>query len=163
MKPSISIKPHHFVDIITSFGRGERTFQPHPYGHAVHTVSKQILNDREVYLQIELGIDDICKPCVHNIDGVCDDTIDTSYRPAAPSSKNEWNLLIDWRWCKRLGCEQGDQLRSCVLCERIQDKMGDITDIYHEIPAWMTAERSANLVEGLEYYLGQKSEGTQNK
>ena len=154
MKPSISIKPHHFVDIITSFGRGERMFHPHPYGHAVHTVSKHILNDREVYLQIELGIDDICKPCVHNVDGVCDDTIDTSYRPAVPSSKNEWNLLIDWRWCKRLEFEQGAQLSSRELCKRIRGKMGNITDIYHEIPAWMTAERSTNLVKGLEYYLG---------
>jgi len=32
--------------------------------------------------------------------------------------------------------------------------MGDITDIYREIPAHMTAERNANLVKGLEYYLG---------
>ena len=153
---SISIKPHHFVDIITSFGRGERTFQLHPYRHAVHTASKQILNDQKTILEINLGIDDICMPCIHNIDGVCDDTIDTSYRPDAPSSKNGWNLLIDQRWCKRLCIEQGDRFSARGLCEKIRNKMGDITNIYREMPVDMTAERSTNLIKGLEYYLDQK-------
>ncbi len=150
----IAIKPHHFVDIITSFGAGQRTFQAHPYGHAVHIVSEKILNDRGICLKMELGIDDICKPCMHNVCGVCDDKIDTSYRPSAPSSKSEWNLLIDRRWCRRLGIEQGSQCTASQLCELIRDKKGDITDIYREIPAHMTAERNANLVRGLEFYLG---------
>ena len=144
------------MDIITSFGKGERIFHPHPYGHALHTISKRILTDRELALKIELGIDDICKPCLHNACGACDDTIDTSYRPAAPSSKNDWNLLIDRRWCERLAIEQDDQFSAHELCDRIRDKMGDITNIYREIPADMTAERNASLIKGLEFYLGQK-------
>ena len=152
----ITIKPHHFVDIITSFGAGQRKFKAHPYGHAVHAVSEQILKDREIDLKMELGIDDICKPCMHNVGGVCNDKIDTSYRPSAPSSKNDWNLLIDRRWCQRLGIEQGTQCKARQMCERIRAKMGDITDIYREIPAHMTEQRSANLVKGLEYYLKTK-------
>jgi len=66
--------------------------------------------------------------------------------------------LIDQRWCKRLGIKQGDHLKARELCERIRDKMGDITDIYHEIPTRMTAERNTNLVRGLEYYLGQEED-----
>ncbi|MBN1804926.1 MAG: hypothetical protein JW837_06720 [Sedimentisphaerales bacterium] len=153
MELSISIKPHHFVDIISSFGAGERVFKPHPYGHAVHIVSEKIDSDREVYLQIELGIDDICGPCVHNVDGCCDDTIDTSFRLSAPVSKHEYNLLIDKRWCERLGIKQGDRLKAREMCERIRDRMGDITDIYRENPADRTAGRSAKLIKGLEYYL----------
>jgi hypothetical protein len=149
----ISIKPHHFVDIITSFGAGKRTFKAHSYGHAVHTVSEQILNHRDICLEMELGIDDICKPCVHNAGGVCNDTIDTSYRPLAPPLKNDSNLLIDRRWCRRLGIAQGTRLTARKFCELIRDNMGDITDIYQEIPVHMTAERKANLVKGLEYYL----------
>jgi len=125
VQPSISIKPHHFVDIITSFGKGERIFHPHPYGHALHTISKRILTDRELALKIELGIDDICKPCLHNA-------------------------------CGRLAIEQDDQFSAHELCDRIRDKMGDITNIYREIPADMTAERNASLIKGLEFYLGQK-------
>lgn len=159
----ISIKPHHFVDIVTSFGAGRRAFQPHPYGHAVHTISQRILDNRDVVLEMELGADDICGPCIHNVDGSCDDTIDTSFRPAAPSSKEDWNLLIDRRWCDRLGIEQGDRFSARELCGLIRDKMDDIADIYCEIPADMTEQRRGNLVRGLGYYLGAKEEPVQQQ
>ena len=149
----ISIKPHHFIDIITSFGAGQRTSQPHPYGHNVHTVSQRILDDCDTILEMELGADDICKPCIHNINGSCDDTIDTSFRPQAPQSKKAWNLLIDQRWCERLGIRQADQFSARDLCQRIREKMGDITDIYREVPTDRTKKRQTNLIKGLEYYL----------
>lgn len=152
MKDVIRIKPHHFVDIITSFGDGE-IFEPHPYGHAVHTVAARILQDRNILLEMELGADDICAPCKHNIDGICDDTIDTSFRPSAPSSKREWNLIIDRRWCKRLKLQQGDRLTARELCERLRDYSGDITDIYWEIPAKLTAERAHKLKTGIRKFL----------
>ena len=53
-------KPHHFVDIVTALGDGGTDFQPHPYGHAVHSVAKELLAHRDVVLCIELGADDIC-------------------------------------------------------------------------------------------------------
>lgn len=152
----IAIKPHHFVDIITSFGAGKRTFQPHPYGHAVHIISERILQNHDVLLEIELGADDICKPCIHNINGSCDDTIDTSFRPAAPSSKREWNLLIDRRWCERIKVKQGDKLSARESAERIRDYMGDITDIYREIPDDRTAERAQRLLKGIQFFLSAR-------
>lgn len=153
MKEVIRIKPHHFVDIITSFGAGKATFEPHPYGHALHIVAAQILSNPDVILEIELGADDICEPCKHNVNGICDDTIDTSFRPSAPSSKHEWNLMIDRRWCERLGLQQGDRLSAREFCERLRDCAGDITDIYREIPPNMTAKRAANLMEGIRKFL----------
>jgi hypothetical protein len=148
----IRIKPHHFIDIITSYGRGEK-LEPHPYGHAVHIVAREILRDRDTSLIMELGADDICRPCAHNIDGTCDDVIDTSYRPKAPRRKQEWNLLIDRRWCERLGLLPGDHLTARQFCERTRDRAGDITDIYREIPAQMTAERAKALQAGVERFL----------
>ena len=152
MTSVIHVKPHHFVDIITGFGAGAR-FEPHPYGHAVHTVAECILGDRDVLLEMELGADDICKPCIHNINGLCDDMIDTSFRPTAPSAKREWNLLIDQRWCERLGIRQGDRLTARQMCERLRDRAGDITDIYREIPVDYTAERARELKEGIGNFL----------
>jgi hypothetical protein len=152
-KEIIAVKPHHFVDIITSFANGQRTFQPHPYEHAVHTVSQRILNNHDILLEIELGMDDICRPCIHNINGSCDDIIDTSFRPTASSSKGEWNLLIDRRWCERIKVKQGDQLSASELAERIQDYMGDITDIYREIPEDRTTERAQRLTKGIQFFL----------
>jgi hypothetical protein len=150
---TIAIKPHHFVDIIASFGDGERTFHPHPYGHAVHIISERILCDHNVILQIELGADDICRPCTHNISGYCDDIIDISNRPAAPSSKGEWNLLIDTRWCERIKVKQGDRFSARELAERIQIYMGDIRDIYREIPEHMTNKRAQRLLKGIRFFL----------
>ena len=153
MEEIIHTKPHHFVDIITSFGAGEIIFEPHPYGHAEHLVAERILREREILLEIELGADDICAPCKHNINGACDDTIDTSFRPEAPASKREWNLIIDRRWCERLHLQQGDKLTARELCERLRENTRDITDIYREVPANRTAERARRLKAGIDKFL----------
>ena len=129
------------------------TFKPSPYGHAVHTVSERVWQDRDVLLKMELGADDICEPCKHNINGLCDDTIDTSFRPEAPSSKREWNLIIDRRWCERLKLQQGDRLTAREFCQRLRDNTDDITDIYREIPAERTAERALKLEKGINRFL----------
>jgi len=153
MQDIIRTKPHHFVDIITSFSADDLTFKPSPYGHAVHTVSEHVLKDRDVLLEMELGADDICAPCKHNINGLCEDTIDTSFRPEAPSSKREWNLIIDKRWCKRLNLKQGDRLTAREFCQRLRDNSDDITDIYRETPAERTAERLRQLKIGIDKFL----------
>jgi len=153
MTDAIRIKPHHFVDIVSALGRGETTFEPHPYGHDVHGVGARLLDDRDVVLEIELGADDICRPCVHNVDGLCDDTIDISFRPKAPRSKREYNLLLDERWCRCLGLEQGQRLTARELCRLLRDRAGDITDVYRENPADRTAKRARDLRAGIEAYL----------
>ena len=153
MAEPIRIKPHHLVDILTSFGKGQRRFEPHPYGHAVHSVTKAVAADPDVELQMEFGADDICVPCVHNIDGLCDDTIDTSFRPEAPSLKREWNLLLDQRWSAALGLSEGDCLTARRFAELLRDGPEDLTDIYREIPADMTAERAAALRNGVADFL----------
>jgi len=150
----ISIKPHHFVDILRSLGSGKSTYEAHPYGHAQHIVAEHILRDRDVIFEIELGMDDICLPCKHNIDGICDDTIDTSFRPDAPSSKGEWNLMIDQRWCERLQLKPGDRTTARKLCELLRENTSDITDIYREVSAERIAERAHKLKEGIRIFLG---------
>ena len=153
MSEVIRIKPHHFIDVISALGRGQTTFEPHPYGHAVHTVAARLLEARETLLEIELGADDVCRPCKHNLNGRCDDTIDTSFRPEAPSSKREYNLRIDRRWCRRLGLAQGDRLTAREFCLRLRERAGEITEIYRENPAEPTPKRARQLRAGIEEYL----------
>jgi len=153
MPEMIRIKPHHFIDIVTAFGVGQTQFEPHPYGHAVHTVAARIAGDPDILLEMEFGADDICEPCVHNIDGLCDDTIDTSYRPDAPTLKREWNLLLDTRWAAQLGIEEGDRLTAREFCSRLRGALVGITHVYREIPAERTALRAANLEKGIEKVL----------
>ncbi|MBN2583477.1 MAG: hypothetical protein JXL80_10440 [Planctomycetes bacterium] len=157
MAKTIRIKPHHLVDIITDVGRGQTAWQPHPFGHAVHTVAAAIVADLDVEIEMDFGADDICAPCSHNIGGLCDDVIDTSYRPAAPKSKREWNLLIDRRWSERLGLVEGRRLTTREFCRLLRDLAGDIIDIYREVPAERTAERAARLRKGIDACLGDPS------
>jgi len=154
-----AIKPHHFVDILTSLGQGHPSLDPHPYGHALHKVTRELLADRDATLCIELGADDICLPCRHNVKGLCDDVIDTSYRPLAPKSKREWNLIIDQRWCAVLGIGQGDRIAAREMCRRILDCLDEIDGIYREIPADRNARRRSGLEKGALEFLG--SQGTQ--
>jgi hypothetical protein len=153
MTAAILIKPHHFVDIIRALGDGQEQFTPHPYGHNVHGVAAEVLANRNGLLQMELGADDICSPCVHNRDGLCDDAIDTSFRPAAPPSKRAWNLLIDRRWCEKPNLGGGDRLTGQQFCERLRELAGDLTDIYREEPPERTAARAASVRRGVDRYL----------
>jgi hypothetical protein len=156
MSSPIRIKPHHFVDILCALGRGQTTFEPHPYGHDLHTVAARLLQDPLAPLEIELGADDVCRPCRHNVDGQCNDTIDTSFRPDAPSSKQAYNLLIDRRWCQRLGLAQGDKLTALELCQRLGQHAGDITPIYCETPPDRTAKRADDLRAGIAKFLADE-------
>ena len=154
MQDVIRMKPHHMVDILNSFHVEAPVFAPHPLGHAVHTVSERILADRDVTLEMDLGADDICAPCSRlDAEGLCQDTIDTSYRPLAPTSKREWNLRIDQRWCARLDLQQGDRLTAREFAARVRDRMGDITDIYVEEPVERTADRAEKVRIGIEKFL----------
>ena len=155
----LTIKPHHFADILRDVGAGASSWPPHPYGHAFHTIAESLLADPGTAVRIELGADDICLPCHHNVNGVCDDTIDTSYRPQAPPSKQEWNLLLDKRWCGRLGLQQSDEMTARELCERIRDRAGDIREIYREEPQERTMERQKNLRQGIKLFLDLAPQG----
>ncbi len=145
----IVIKPHHFIDIIAACGDGRMHFEPHPYGHAVHSVAHQILANPEIELIMELGADDICAPCEHNDRGQCQDTIDTSFRPDAPALKGDWNLRIDERWCEHLGLHQGDRLTALQFCQRLVSVTDNIDDIYREEPRSRTADRLDRLQAGM--------------
>ena len=158
MEQDVRIKPHHFVDIVTSYAQGD-PFKPHPYGHAVHSVAKTVLENPDVTLAMELGADDICGPCKYNINGLCNDTIDTSFRPEAPSSKREYNLLIDRRWCQRLGIRQGNRLTAREFCERLRDNTEDIQDIYRENPAERVEKRKEHLRAGIRKFLALPTRG----
>ena len=158
MNATIAIKPHHFVDILTDIGGGTTSWEPHPYGHAVHTVAGALLANRDATVRIELGADDICAPCVHNVDGVCVDTIDTNYRPQAPSSKQAWNRTIDLRLFERLGLEEGTRLSAEAFCRIARNRLGDLYDIWREVPRPMTDDRQQKLMRGIARYLSEPLE-----
>ena len=153
MIDNIKIKPHHFIDIITSFSADSIILEPHDYQHNVHSISRTILENRNALLEIDLGADDICKPCIHNTDGVCDDILDISNRPEVPRLKREWNLILDKRWCKRLKIDRGEIISVLEFCELLEDGSNNLLEIYKENNRENTIQREVNLKKGLKKYL----------
>ena len=153
MRNLIRIKPHHFIDVITSFSAKELVIKPHNYQHGVHSITKEIIENRDLILEIELDADDICKPCIHNIEGICDDTLDISIRPKVPSLKREWNLILDKRWCERLNLEQGERITALDFCILLKDNSNNFLEIYEENDKENTVKREINLKIGLQKYL----------
>jgi len=153
MNSPIRIKPHHFVDIVRALRKGQIAWEPHPYGHNVHEVAERLVAERDAILQIELGADDICEPCIHNVDGWCRDVIDTSFRPQAPRSKHDWNLLIDRRWCQVLALATGDRITARQLCECLRKHLAQLPEVYKELPSGRVASRTGELARGIGTYL----------
>ncbi|MFC2075830.1 DUF1284 domain-containing protein [candidate division KSB1 bacterium] len=145
----IRIKPHHFLDIIRDLGAGH-VWEPHPYGHAVHTVAQELLARRDGLLELVAGADDICRPCKHNIDGSC---ADTTTSPGYEISKERWNRTIDNRWLDRLGLKLGQIISAREFCRLADERMGDLLTIYPEVEVDRTTERGVNLKKGIAVFL----------
>ena len=147
------IKPHHLIDIICGFGAGLVSPTPSPYGHALHLVTPQVLANPDELVLMELGADDICAPCRHNREGVCDDVIEAAHLPPALRSKQAYNLLMDQRWSARLQLRQDEMLSVRDFCLRVAGASDDLRDIYAEQPAAYAVDKSDRLARGCERLL----------
>jgi hypothetical protein len=156
MQHVIRIKPHHFVDIVSDYGLDCHILAPQAYGFALHTVTARVIADPSVFLQMELGADDICKPCCHNNNGCCDDTIDIGDRPTAPTSKMAYNLLVDQRWCQALNLQQDSTLTVTDFCDLLRNPNLDLTSIYPEEPASYIPGKRRAILLGIERLLGEQ-------
>jgi hexosaminidase len=157
-KEVIYIKPHHFIEVLEFCAAGTTTFKPSRMCHASHIFTPKILADPDILLQIELGVDDLCGKCIFDFDGICVDVINTTdrtrFKPGTPCMKGEYNMLLDRRWCKRLGIKQGDKLTAREFCELLlRCGLDDITDIYCNIPAERIAKKAGVIKEGIRKYL----------
>jgi len=150
MQMVVQIKPHHFLDIIRDYGAGN-TFAPHPYGHAVHTVAERVLSDRNIILQLVLGCDDICRPCMNNKEGRCIDSVD--HPPF--TSKEKWNRTIDARIFEKLELKEGTEIAASEFCRVTRQKIGNLYDIWREVPREDTDLRRQELMKGISMYLGE--------
>ncbi len=151
----IVIKPHHFIDILMDVGRGHMEWRPMPdFGHALHTVARRLTNNRDAVLRMELGIDDICRPCVHHVGEDCDDVRANPY-PGQPASKMEWNLMLDRAWSAVLGVTQGDELSAREFCRRVREKvtLDNLKPIYPGQPDAVSEDKFRNLMAGADAYL----------
>ena len=88
----LKLRPHHIIDIIRDFGEN-KTFSPHPYGHAYHIIADVIVKNLNQTIQLVNCADDICIPCIHlQSNNKCNDIL---FNHPYSCSKQEYNDYLD--------------------------------------------------------------------
>ena len=136
-----------------ALGAGSAVYTPSKIGNALHIIAPRILADPDQALEITLIIDDVCGPCRYNRGGFCHNTMNTERYPNLPCSMGYWDLVLDHRWCKRMGMEEGERITARELARRIRERAGDIRRLYKEFPEDYQERKQRNLTAGIERYL----------
>jgi hypothetical protein len=142
----VKLRPHHLLDILTSYGNGEK-FEPHPYGHALHIVGPKVLAHLELPVTFVVAADDICAPCKHlRPDGTCDDVLS---QLSPPISKQEYNDKLDRRVLACLDLRPGATLTARAYFELVNRHVPGIEKICTH-PKEDEQRRLAGMIKGLE-------------
>lgn len=144
-------RPHHLIDIITQYGAG-RPFRPHEYGHAVHTVAERVISQPDVAVEFVVDADDICAPCVHLVEGRCDDVLSQLDPPGdrkRSHSKQDYNDDLDRRLLDFLGMHESQTMSFREYLRVIREHLDGIEAVCSH-PGEDPAQRAAKLTHGLE-------------
>ena len=143
MEP-MRVRPHHLLDIISSHGAGHE-FKPAAYGHAVHTCAEIVLNDLDTPLEFVVGADFICEPCIHLVEGRCDDVL-SQLDP--PISKQEYNDDLDRRVLAHFEMQEGDRMTFGEYLQVIREHFEGLPELCTH-PKGAVEDRAKNLDAGL--------------
>jgi hypothetical protein len=142
----LRLRPHHILDITRNIGNG-REIKPHAYGHLLHLVTRELLDDIDQECTLVVGNDDICGPCVHlGKDGRCDDLLG---QLSEPVSKQAYNDELDGRILRYLGLEPGATMRVSDYLRRACADLDGISEICTH-PKEEKERRKEGLRKGLE-------------
>lgn len=95
---TITIKPHHFLDVIKLYGSGIEVFVPdEKMGHDFYQIANKIIQNPYLQCQLTITGDDICLPCSYYQHHQCQDIMT---HISNLSSKNQYNQLLDQRIMK---------------------------------------------------------------
>ncbi len=144
---SVAMRPHHFVDILRQLGAG-REFAPSPYGHAVHSVAGALLDRPDTLLLLVNRCDDVCAPCIHNKNGVCDD-----YLSDRRMSKHDFNTALDARLFAHLKLEEAVSLSAMDFAGVLRDRLADPTAVWTDVSGEEARMRLSMMLRGIEKFL----------
>lgn len=146
---AITIKPHHFTDILKLYGGGIEVFVPDErMGHDFYRVANRILAEPALALRLTVEGDDICQPC-RWYQGRCRDTI--SHIPGI-ESKDAYNCLLDSRILELFGLEE-KIYPALGLCQALYQGHEKIFAVWKEESASVTQKRHDLFVRGAEKYI----------
>lgn len=151
MEP-VTIKPHHFMDIIKLYGGGLERFMPDPaMGHDFYRIANLVLENPELPLRLTTEGDDICKPCKYYA-GRCSDLI--SHIPGI-TEKDSYNKLLDSRILKLFHLA-GPGYTPRTLCQALYRQRSLIFDVWKEENREAAEKRYALFSAGAERYLKER-------
>ena len=142
---ALELRPHHLLDVISDYGRGIR-YQPHEYGHALHTVAEQVLGQLDQEVTFVVAADAICQGCRHlQADRQCDDVL---HQLAEPVLKQTYNDDLDRRLWPYLGLDTGNRMTVRQFLQRVHQRVPGIETICTH-PGEEQSDRLAGLQQGL--------------
>ncbi|MGL5435231.1 MAG: DUF1284 domain-containing protein [Lachnospiraceae bacterium] len=101
---TITIKPHHLLDIYKLHGAGIQHFAPNKkYRHDFYRIGNQILNHQVKYIQFTADADIICIPCRFCQEGICTDTF---LHYGTETIKDGYNRQLDQKIIKLLNLKE---------------------------------------------------------
>ena len=111
---TITIKPHHFLDIIKLHGAGLEQFIPdEKMGHDFYRIGNLILNDKGIRIKLTTGKDDICTPCKYCQNSKC---IDKLTAIKGYTEKDTYNKTLDERMIKYFNLDLNKEYTAYELC-----------------------------------------------
>ncbi len=152
----ITIKPHHFMDIIKLYGAGIEVFERDlNYCHDFYRIGNIIIQQPDVMIKTTIHADDICVPCKYYADrslGICMDHISHIENIA---SKDDWNKIIDQRIIETAQIDLNQQYKAAEYCNMLYRIGDNIFDIWREDDTVKTHRRRELFKLGAEKYLGR--------
>lgn len=154
----LSMKPHHFMDIMKLYGNGIEVFVPDAaMGHDFHLVANEILVNPLLPLRLTCGADSICAPCLHlGEKRQCMDCLENHY--SGLTSKEAWNRRIDQRIFRYAHLQEAEMYSAYELCRHLYDCKERIAAVWREEPAEQCRRRYTAFCQGAARYLRQWQE-----
>lgn len=147
----ITIKPHHFLDIIKLYGSGINIFVPdEKMNHDFYKIANMIIQDQHTIVHLTTGSDDICRPCKQCENGQCKDTLDTI---SNFKSKELYNHLLDTRLIETMNLDCSIKYEAWDLCSIMMKYHNKINFIWNEESSAITEKRHQLFVKGAKKYL----------
>jgi len=114
------------LDIVRNIGHN-RPIEPHPLGHNVHGITREIISNPDQPLQLVVGADDICVPCTKlNVESICTDVLQQcDDKP----SKQTYNDALDIKVLQFLDLKEGMQLTVRQYLQIVNSKLDGIGEI----------------------------------
>lgn len=150
----ITIKPHHFLDIIKLHGAGLNTFIPdEKMGHDFYKIGNMILNNKNIIMTLTTEKDDICTPCKYCQNGKCIDklTIIEGY-----TEKDTYNKNLDKRIIEYFNIDLNKNYTANELCSIYLSDPKFIYQVWQEEDNNKTDKRFELFVEGAKKYTLKK-------